>query len=57
MADAGTLAGGPAVLRVGIPDRYVTHGKPELLHEEVGLTAEKLAERVLGALERAQAMH
>ena len=57
MADAGTLAGGPAVLRAGIPDRYVTHGKPELLHEEVGLTAEKLAERVLGALERAQAMH
>ena len=26
------------VLRVGLPDRYVTHGKPALLHEEVELT-------------------
>ncbi len=26
------------VLRVGLPDRYVTHGKPALLREEVGLT-------------------
>ena len=41
LSDSGTLAGGPAVIRFGIPDRYVTHGKPELLHEEVGLTAER----------------
>ena len=26
------------VLRFGLPDRYVTHGKPALLREEVGLT-------------------
>ena len=26
------------VMRVGLPDRYVTHGKPALLREEVGLT-------------------
>ena len=38
------------VLRVGLPDRYVTHGKPALLHEEVGLTGEAVAERVTAAL-------
>jgi 1-deoxy-D-xylulose-5-phosphate synthase len=38
------------VLRVGLPDRYVTHGKPTLLHEEVGLTGEAVAERVTAAL-------
>ncbi len=38
------------ILRVGLPDRYVTHGKPALLHEEVGLTGEAVAERVLAAL-------
>ena len=27
-----------AILRVGLPDRYVTHGAPALLHEEVGFT-------------------
>ncbi|HSJ16488.1 MAG TPA: 1-deoxy-D-xylulose-5-phosphate synthase [Solirubrobacterales bacterium] len=38
------------VLRVGLPDRYVTHGKPALLHEEVGLTGEAVADRVTAAL-------
>ena len=38
------------VLRVGLPDRYVTHGKPDLLHEEVGFTGGHVAERVLAAL-------
>jgi 1-deoxy-D-xylulose-5-phosphate synthase len=38
------------VLRVGLPDRYVTHGKPALLREEVGLTGASVAERVLVAL-------
>jgi 1-deoxy-D-xylulose-5-phosphate synthase len=38
------------VLRVGLPDRYVTHGKPALLREEVGFTGEAVAERVLAAL-------
>ena len=28
----------PRILRVGLPDRYVTHGKPALLHAEVGFT-------------------
>jgi 1-deoxy-D-xylulose-5-phosphate synthase len=36
----------PRILRVGLPDRYVTHGAPALLHEEVGFTAERIAERV-----------
>ena len=38
------------VLRIGLPDRYVTHGKPALLREEVGLTGEAVAEKVLAAL-------
>jgi 1-deoxy-D-xylulose-5-phosphate synthase len=38
------------VLRIGLPDRYVTHGKPALLRGEVGLTGESVAERVLAAL-------
>jgi 1-deoxy-D-xylulose-5-phosphate synthase len=38
------------VLRIGLPDRYVTHGKPALLREEVGLTGESVADRVLAAL-------
>ena len=38
------------VLRIGLPDRYVTHGKPALLREEVGLTGEAVAERVIAEL-------
>jgi 1-deoxy-D-xylulose-5-phosphate synthase len=38
------------LLRVGLPDRFVTHGKPALLREEVGLTGESVAERILTAL-------
>ena len=40
----------PRILRVGLPDRYVTHGKPALLHEEVGFTASRIAERVADAI-------
>ena len=43
-------ASGRGSLRVGLPDRYVTHGKPALLREEVGLTGEAVAERVLASL-------
>ncbi len=42
------------ILRVGLPDRYVTHGKPALLRAEAGLTGESVAERVLAALPSAQ---
>jgi 1-deoxy-D-xylulose-5-phosphate synthase len=38
------------VMRVGLPDRYVTHGKPALLREEAGLTGGSVADRVLAAL-------
>jgi 1-deoxy-D-xylulose-5-phosphate synthase len=38
------------VMRVGLPDRYVTHGNPALLREEVGFTGEAVADRVLAAL-------
>ncbi|HTU15906.1 MAG TPA: 1-deoxy-D-xylulose-5-phosphate synthase [Solirubrobacterales bacterium] len=37
------------VLRVGLPDRYVTHGKPDLLHKEIGFTAADVTAKVLAA--------
>ena len=40
------------ILRVGVPDRYVTHGAPAMLHEEIGYTAERIAERVRAAMDR-----
>jgi 1-deoxy-D-xylulose-5-phosphate synthase len=42
------------VLRVGLPDAYVTHGKPALLRAEAGLTGESVADKVLSALPSAQ---
>jgi 1-deoxy-D-xylulose-5-phosphate synthase len=36
----------PRILRIGMPDRYVTHGKPALLHREVGFTGKAIAERI-----------
>ncbi|HKP90414.1 MAG TPA: 1-deoxy-D-xylulose-5-phosphate synthase [Thermoleophilaceae bacterium] len=45
------LGGETRLLRVGLPDRYVTHGKPALLHAEVGLTPEAVVERVLEAVD------
>jgi 1-deoxy-D-xylulose-5-phosphate synthase len=42
------------VLRVGLPDSYVTHGKPALLRAEVGLTGESVADRVLSSISSAQ---
>lgn len=38
------------ILRIGLPDRYVTHGKPALLHEETGFTAQRIAERIRAAI-------
>jgi 1-deoxy-D-xylulose-5-phosphate synthase len=40
----------PRILRVGLPDRYVTHGAPALLHAEVGYTPERIAERIQSAV-------
>ncbi len=40
----------PRIMRVGLPDRYVTHGKPALLHEEIGFTGARIAERVAAAI-------
>jgi 1-deoxy-D-xylulose-5-phosphate synthase len=50
LSDAGIGLGGLRILRVGLPDRYVTHGAPGLLHEEVGLTGQRIAERVEAAV-------
>jgi 1-deoxy-D-xylulose-5-phosphate synthase len=49
LADRDRLAG-TRVLRLGLPDRFVTHGSPALLREEVGLTPEAVAERVAEAV-------
>jgi 1-deoxy-D-xylulose-5-phosphate synthase len=49
-AFAGRAEERAAVLRIGLPDRYVTHGKPDLLREEVGLTGEAVADKVLSSL-------
>jgi 1-deoxy-D-xylulose-5-phosphate synthase len=49
LADTDML-GRTRVLRVGLPDRYVTHGKPALLREEVALTPEAVADRVAQAV-------
>jgi 1-deoxy-D-xylulose-5-phosphate synthase len=45
-------AGGhvPRILRVGLPDRYVAHGKPALLHAEVGFTGKAIAQRIEAAI-------
>ncbi len=51
LSDGGIGAASRArILRVGLPDRYVTHGAPKLLHEEVGFTASRIAERVAEAV-------
>jgi 1-deoxy-D-xylulose-5-phosphate synthase len=38
------------VVRIGIPDRFVTHGKPDLLRAEVGFTGDAVAARVLSEM-------
>jgi 1-deoxy-D-xylulose-5-phosphate synthase len=47
LSDAGLPS---RILRVGLPDRYVTHGAPPLLHEEVGFTGQRIADRILSAV-------
>jgi 1-deoxy-D-xylulose-5-phosphate synthase len=47
LSDAGLTA---RILRVGLPDRYVTHGAPKLLHQEVGFTGRRIAERIEAAV-------
>jgi 1-deoxy-D-xylulose-5-phosphate synthase len=44
----------PRILRIGMPDRYVTHGKPALLHREVGYTGKAIAERITAEIGAAQ---
>ncbi|NPB04302.1 MAG: 1-deoxy-D-xylulose-5-phosphate synthase [Thermotogae bacterium] len=38
------------VMRFGIPDRFITHGKKELLLKEIGLDIESLLDRIIQAL-------
>ncbi len=54
LADADLLDA--RILRIGLPDRFVTHGTPAALYEEVGFTGRRIAERILSAVsERAVA--
>jgi 1-deoxy-D-xylulose-5-phosphate synthase len=46
--DAGARV--PRILRIGLPDRYVTHGTPAILHAEVGFTGKRIAERIEATL-------
>jgi 1-deoxy-D-xylulose-5-phosphate synthase len=55
--DSGAAAGSVRILRVGLPDRYVTHGKPALLHAEAGFTGEQIAERVRAAILDRESAH
>jgi 1-deoxy-D-xylulose-5-phosphate synthase len=49
--DGGLARGGwGRILRIGLPDRYVTHGKPALLHAEVGYTGRAIAQRIEAAV-------
>jgi 1-deoxy-D-xylulose-5-phosphate synthase len=58
LSETGVGLGAARIMRVGLPDRYVTHGAPKLLHEEVGFTSERIAERVLTAVaERSGVAH
>ena len=41
---------GAQIMRVGLPDRFVTHGTPAILHAEVGFTGKRIAERIEAAL-------
>ncbi len=47
LSDSGMT---PRIMRVGLPDEYVTHGAPKLLHEAVGFTGQRIAERVAAAV-------
>ncbi|HUE28774.1 MAG TPA: 1-deoxy-D-xylulose-5-phosphate synthase [Solirubrobacteraceae bacterium] len=51
LSDAGVT---PRILRTGLPDRYVTHGAPKRLHEEVGFTGARIAERIEAAVTRTE---
>ncbi len=60
-AEEGTLAGGfgalvgallhdrripVSILRIGVPDRIIPHGSPQLLHAKYGLDADGVAEKI-----------
>ena len=47
LSDSGMT---PRIMRVGLPDEYVTHGTPALLHEAVGFTGRRIAERIEAAV-------
>ncbi len=48
LSDGGVRV--PPMLRIGLPDRFVTHGTPALLHAEVGFTGRRIAEQVEAAV-------
>jgi 1-deoxy-D-xylulose-5-phosphate synthase len=58
LSDQGMGMGGIPIMRVGLPDRYVTHGAPARLYEEVGYTGARIAERIEAAVaQRSEVTH
>ena len=43
------------VLTLGVPDRFIEHGKRDLLLEDAGLSPAAVSQRVVAALDRAEA--
>jgi len=44
----------PDVIHFGIPDRFIPHGKVDILFDVLGLSPSQLAKRIKGRLERCQ---
>ncbi len=53
-ASAAASVRGPLVVRLGVPTRYVPHGKPDVILARLGLDATGMASSVRGALARLQ---
>jgi hypothetical protein len=45
------LGGACRLVRFGLPDRYVSHGDPHLLYDEIGLTPTAVVRQVAAALQ------
>ncbi|TAL01970.1 MAG: 1-deoxy-D-xylulose-5-phosphate synthase [Rhodospirillaceae bacterium] len=56
LAQTGRLDGGLKVRTMALPDRFVSHGKPEEQYDDAGLQAAHIVETALGALGRAKGL-
>jgi 1-deoxy-D-xylulose-5-phosphate synthase len=56
LAQNGRLDGGLKVRTMTLPDRFVTHGKPDEQYEDAGLQANNIVETAMNALGRAKGL-